>query len=150
MNAIAAASRSKNDRGPVVASHESFDSEAAKNPTIIIVEDDFVIANDLEHDLVAAGYKVVGIASTTDEAIALSARERPTLAIMDVRLANNSDGVEAALKLYRDLNIRSVFATAHIDPATQERAQAARPLGWLAKPYSSQSLIEFLKKTFSN
>jgi ActR/RegA family two-component response regulator len=128
------------------SSADADESETPDKPSIMIVEDDFFIATELEHELTKAGYKVVGTAISATEAIELARRTRPVFAVMDVRLANASDGVEAALELYRELNIRSVFATAHSDAKTRARAEAASPLGWLAKPYSSKSLIEFLKK----
>src|SRR6185436_6657237 len=110
MNLNAAASRDGENRGPVSSPADSGShSGTSQNPSIIIVEDEFLVATDLEHDLIKAGYKVLGIAASAAEAVALARRTRPTIAIMDVRLANESDGVEAALELYRDLNIRSVF-----------------------------------------
>jgi two-component system, response regulator PdtaR len=67
------------------------------------------------------------------------------LAIVDVRLAGHRDGVEAAIELFRGHGIRSIFATAHADPETRRRAQAAAPLGWLAKPYSPERLLPLIR-----
>ena len=149
MDFSAAASGAGNECRPASSPADARGEAGAENASIIIVEDDFLIATDLEHDLTGAGYKVVGIASSAAEAIELARRTCPHIAIMDVRLANDSDGVDAALVLYRDLKIRSVFATAHSDPKTRDRAKPAYPLGWLPKPYSTQSLIEFLRKVLS-
>jgi DNA-binding NarL/FixJ family response regulator len=112
---------------------------------LLIVEDDFFVAIELEHSLQSAGMDVVGIASTAEEAIRLAEAEHPDLAIMDIRLAGAHDGVEAAIELSRRLGIPSVFATAHSDERTRQRAQTANPKAWLQKPYSSFALVEAVK-----
>jgi len=60
---------------------------------------------------------------------------------MDIRLATARDGVDAALAIFRSTGIRSIFATAHADQHTKERAAEACPLAWVAKPYSMASLV---------
>ena len=60
------------------------------------------------------------------------------------RLAH--DGVETALELFRRRGIRSIFATAHADPEMRRRAAAAEPLGWLPKPYTTDSLAELVRQ----
>jgi DNA-binding NarL/FixJ family response regulator len=117
---------------------------------VLLVEDDFVVAADLEHELRAAGFEVVGVATTAEKAVELARGTKPALAIMDVRLAGRRDGVDTALELFRELNIRSLFATAHSDPATRARAEAASPLGWLAKPYSARLLIDAIHRVLNS
>jgi DNA-binding NarL/FixJ family response regulator len=60
---------------------------------------------------------------------------------MDIRLAGDRDGVDAALEIFRTLGIRSLFASAHGDAQVRARAEAARPLGWVAKPYRVATLL---------
>jgi DNA-binding NarL/FixJ family response regulator len=60
---------------------------------------------------------------------------------MDIRLASKRDGIDAARELFQDLGIRCIFATAHDDPITRDRAEPYAPLGWLAKPYTMGSLV---------
>lgn len=114
-------------------------------PRILIVEDDFFVAAEMEHCLRDAGYDVVGVAMTAEEAVSLAVEGKPQLAIMDIRLAGQKDGIEAATDLWRDFGIPSIFATAHGDPLTRNRAQAACPVGWLEKPYGPESLISLVK-----
>jgi two-component system, response regulator PdtaR len=111
---------------------------------ILVVEDDYLVALELEHRLMDAGYDVVGIAASAEEAIALARAHAPDLAIMDVRLAGRRDGVDTAIELSATLGIPSIFATAHEDSETRRRAEQARPLGWLRKPYSSEALISLV------
>jgi two-component system, response regulator PdtaR len=125
-------------------------AEQAKGPTrILVVEDDFLIALQTESALTEAGFDVVGIATTAEEAIALAKEKRPLLAVMDIRLASERDGVEAAKELFRDFNIRCIFATAHDDPHTKERAEPYAPLGWLTKPYTMASLVTLVMEALS-
>lgn len=108
---------------------------------ILVVEDDFLIAMQTESALSAAGFHVIGTAATAEEAVALAEKERPMLAVMDIRLASKRDGIDAARELYQELDIRCIFATAHDDESTRRRAAPYSPLGWLAKPYTTASLI---------
>jgi two-component system, response regulator PdtaR len=123
---------------------------AAKGPVeparIMIVEDDHLIASEMESALRDAGFDVVGIGASAEEALDLAAEQRPQLVVMDVRLNGDRDGIEAAIELFSLHNIRCVFATAHHTPATRQRAQPAKPLAWLPKPYTMPSLIEVVRK----
>jgi DNA-binding NarL/FixJ family response regulator len=112
---------------------------------ILIVEDDHLVALDLETALLEAGFAVTGIAGSAEEAVALARAERPDLVLMDIRLAGRRDGVDAALDLYREEGIRCLFATAHSDSDMRRRANDAKPLGWLAKPYQPQALVRAVK-----
>ncbi|KRR22260.1 regulator [Bradyrhizobium retamae] len=108
---------------------------------ILVVEDDFLIAMQSEVALTAAGFEVVGPATTAEEAVALAREAQPTLAVMDIRLASTRDGIDAARQLYQDFAIRCIFATAHDDVHTRRRAEPYAPLGWLPKPYTMASLV---------
>lgn len=119
--------------------------DGSRAARILVVEDDFLIALELEHRLTDAGFEVVGIAVTAGEAISMAGLENPELAIVDIRLADRSDGVEAATVLFETLGIRSIFASAHADAETRKRAAAASPIGWLQKPYSAEALLRLVR-----
>jgi DNA-binding NarL/FixJ family response regulator len=116
---------------------------------ILIVEDDFLIAMQTENALTEAGFHVVGTATTAEQAIALAREQRPFLAVMDIRLASERDGIDTARQLFGELNVRCIFATAHDDPRTRERAEPYAPLGWLAKPYTMASLLALIMEARS-
>jgi DNA-binding NarL/FixJ family response regulator len=118
---------------------------AARPPRILIVEDEYLIALELENRLLEAGFEVTGIAATAGEATSLARSENPDLAIMDIRLAGRRDGVEAAVELFTSFGIRSIFASAHADPDTRKRAAPASPIGWLQKPYPADELIRLIR-----
>jgi DNA-binding NarL/FixJ family response regulator len=130
------------------------DDEAARDAAaperILIVEDDYLVATELEATLAEAGFHVVGVASTADQAVNLARTQQPRLAIVDVRLIGARDGVDAALTLFNELGIRSIFASAHDDADTRERAKAASPIAWLAKPYAPSRLISLIRGALSS
>ena len=117
---------------------------------VLVVEDDFLIAMQTEAALRDAGFHVVGPAASAEEAVALASEERPFLAVMDIRLAGKRDGIDAARELFLDLDIRCIFATAHDDARTRQRAEPYAPLGWLAKPYTMASLVALVAEALSN
>jgi len=120
--------------------------DAAK---ILIVEDDFLAASEIEAVLMEAGYQIAGIANRAEEAVRLAKSQAPDLAIMDIRLVGDADGVDAALEIFRETGIRCIFATAHHDPRMRSRAQGAAPLGWLPKPYAQHALIAVVEKALA-
>ncbi len=116
---------------------------------ILVVEDDFLIASQAEVALQDAGFTLIGVAASAEEAIRLATVHRPALVIMDIRLAGQRDGVDAAIELFTEHGIRSIFATAHTDQSVIQRAAAANPIAWLQKPYSTESLVGAVRQALS-
>ena len=98
------------------------------------MECEFVLTN-AEHD-------VVGIAADERQALHLAATEQPDLVLMDIRLARGGNGVEVAKAILEHWGIRSIFVSAHGDQETRERAEAARPIGRVVKPYTAGALLK--------
>lgn len=109
---------------------------------ILIVEDDWFVSMEMEAAVEAAGHRVAGIVASAEEAVAAAAATRPSLVLMDIRLRGARDGVDAAAEIRARFGVRSLFCSAHNDPATIRRAEAADPVGWLPKPYSEHQLAE--------
>jgi CheY-like chemotaxis protein len=108
---------------------------------ILIVEDDLVIATRMSEILECAGHQVVGIVN--DEASAVKqVASRPDLALVDIRLMNDSDGVQTALHLKARYPVKVVFVSGYLDSYTRKRTAAAEPAGIVVKPYSWQHLLE--------
>jgi DNA-binding response OmpR family regulator len=120
------------------------DKRPDKPARILVVEDDFLVAMQMESALTEAGFEVAGIAATGEDAIELALSERPRLAVMDIRLAGDRDGIDTALQLSSEQGIRCIFATAHHDEQARSRAAPAAPLGWLHKPYTMNSLVHLV------
>ena len=122
--------------------------EGAPLRQVLIVEDEFFVALDLETTLQIAGFDVVGVASTAADAVRLAEAHQPSVVVMDIRLAGERDGIDAAIEIFERFGIRSIFATAHNDPGTLARASRANAAGWLTKPYSSNSLLAAVEAAF--
>jgi CheY-like chemotaxis protein len=115
---------------------------------VLVVEDEPMIAWMLEAEIQGLGHEVVGIAATASQALELARATQPDMAIMDIRLADGSDGIEAALRLRDDLGIPSVFVSGNADEATRTRAVAAAPLGFIVKPVNLVQLGEILAERY--
>jgi signal transduction histidine kinase len=111
-----------------------------KPARVIIVEDNSMVAEDLHEELQNFGYQVVGIAATGESAIEQATEHRPDLLIMDVRLAGEMDGIEAATEIHRRLSIPVVFLSAYSDETLLERTRQSGAFGYLVKPYSVSEL----------
>jgi two-component system, response regulator PdtaR len=118
----------------------------ARPHSVLIVEDDFLVALAAEAALREAGFEVAGVVVSAEAAIAEAAAKQPSLVIMDVRLAGRRDGIDAAIQLFRDHGIPCIFATAHYDAQARARAGPAKPLGWLQKPYSMPDLVMLVRQ----
>lgn len=116
---------------------------------VLIVEDEFFVALDLETTLIRAGFEIVGVANNATDAVRLAEEEQPSVVVMDVRLTGERDGIDAAIEIFERFGIKSVFATAHHDPATIARAARANAAGWLAKPYAPESVVAAVKAAVS-
>jgi len=114
---------------------------------ILIVEDEYLVALEMAAALGEAGFAVAGIAASAEEALRLARAVRPDLAIMDVTLAGPRDGASAARELFEQHGVRSIMATARHDAPTRARAGAEAPLGWLAKPFTSDALVACVRRT---
>ena len=106
----------------------------------MVVEDEFIIALELEMLLAELGIEVVGSANTGDKALALAARVKPDFVTMDIKLPGERDGISTAVEIFGRYGIRSIFVSAYKDAELFERAQVAKPLGWVRKPVSLGAL----------
>lgn len=107
---------------------------------IMIVEDERIVAKDLQFRLQGLGYQVAAMASEGNDAIAKASTSRPNLVLMDIRLENGMDGIEAAEQIRNQLDIPVVFLTAYADQATLARAKITEPFGYILKPFEEREL----------
>jgi PAS domain S-box-containing protein len=107
---------------------------------ILIVEDEGLVALDLEERLVRMGYRVTGRCASGADAIAAAERTRPDLVLMDVALRGPVDGITAAAEIRRRTAASILYLTAHADEATVARAAATEPVGFLVKPIEDRQL----------
>jgi DNA-binding response OmpR family regulator len=122
---------------------------SGESERILIVEDDVLIACQIEIALTDEGFSIAGLAATGKEALRLAKAQSPTLVVMDIRLADDRDGIDTALELFRLHGIRCIFASAHSDQDARQRAAPAAPLGWLPKPYTMAALTAMVRAAVS-
>jgi CheY-like chemotaxis protein len=113
---------------------------------ILIVEDEAVIALCLEDILDSFGHEVCGIATTAEDAVKIADRQRPDLVLMDIMLAEGSDGVSAACDIRRRFDIGSVLTSALTEQSVRDRAAPAKPLAYVRKPYNPRDLAAVLQR----
>ncbi|HVW24076.1 MAG TPA: response regulator [Polyangiaceae bacterium] len=109
-------------------------------PSVLIVEDERIVAKDLEDTLAELGYSTSAIASSADEAVAEASKRCPDVVLMDIRIKGEQDGVETAELLRRRFDVPVVYMTAHADEATLQRAKKTEPYAYLVKPVKSNAL----------
>jgi PAS domain S-box-containing protein len=110
------------------------------NPKILIVEDEYHVAKDLQKRLMGLGYNIVGIVSTGEEAIRKAVALSPEIVLMDVHIKGEMDGVEAASVLRFQYGIAVVFLSASADRDTLKRASKTEPFGYILKPFEEREL----------
>lgn len=108
--------------------------------SLLIVEDEVLVARDIQARLVRMGYEVAGIAYKGTEAIDMALALRPDLILMDIHLKDEIDGVEAALIIREKYDVPVIFCTAFSNDETLERAKISEPYGYVLKPFDNREL----------
>jgi two-component system, cell cycle response regulator len=108
--------------------------------SILLVEDEGIVARDLEETVTRMGYRVVGIASEGVQAVCLAEELHPNLIVMDVGLKGEIDGIQAAQMIQERSPVPVIFLTGHRDATTLQRAIRTGPLGYLVKPFQEVEL----------
>lgn len=107
---------------------------------ILIVEDESIVAKDIQHSLKKLGYTVVGICSTGEDAIKTAEEVKPDLVLMDIMLKGEMSGIEAAGQIREKFNIPIIYLTAYADESTLSKAKVSEPYGYIIKPFKEIDL----------
>ncbi|MBN2353443.1 MAG: response regulator [Spirochaetales bacterium] len=110
------------------------------NVKLFIVEDENIVALDIQKRLEKLGYLVAGIAATGEEAVKRVVELRPELVLMDIKLAGEMDGIEAAEKILESYSVPIVYITAFTEEVTLKRAKITEPFGYILKPFEEREL----------
>lgn len=117
---------------------------------MLVVEDERLIARELQVRLEELGHTVSSISDNAEDAIRSAEQDRPDIALMDIRIQGARDGIEAAAILQERFDLPVVFLTAHSDQSTLDRAKAVCPAGYLLKPLSPRELVVTLEVGMHN
>jgi two-component system, LytTR family, response regulator LytT len=107
---------------------------------IFIVEDESIVAKDIQNSLTKLGYDVVGFANNGKDAIERIHEVRPDIIIMDIMIKGPLSGIEVSEKIKESLNIPVIFLTAYADEGTLSRAKITEPYGYILKPFKEIDL----------
>jgi PAS domain S-box-containing protein/putative nucleotidyltransferase with HDIG domain len=107
---------------------------------LIIVEDESLVARDIENMATSQGYEVCGIATSAEEALTLVASTRPDIILMDVIVKGALDGIAIAEKIWDSYHIPIIYVTAYADEHTLKRAKITEPFGYILKPFDEREL----------
>jgi CheY-like chemotaxis protein len=120
--------------------------ELGGSATILIVEDDPLVATYIKEVLAESGMRVAGTAGSGLEALAIAAKQQISLALVDIRLTGPIDGIELACLLRDRDQVPVIFLSGQVDPAIIARAQSAKPVALLAKPFRPSQVFNAIER----
>ncbi|MBI5675929.1 MAG: PAS domain S-box protein [Nitrospirae bacterium] len=115
-------------------------AKAKSKATILVVEDESIVAEDIKTSLEKMGYAVPAVVSTGAEAIQKASELNPDLVLMDIMLKDKMSGITAAGQIRSLFNIPVIYLTAYVDDDTLERAKLTEPFGYITKPFDDREL----------
>ena len=107
---------------------------------ILILEDESIVAMDLQSRLETLGYEVIGIANSAEEAIKLSETDNFDLILADIMLKGKVDGIDTVATIQKGRDVPAIFLTAYSDEQTLSRAKLTAPGGYIVKPFNEREL----------
>jgi DNA-binding LytR/AlgR family response regulator len=109
--------------------------------TILIVEDEPLIADDIAMILERNGYQINEIVDNAEDALFQLSAQKPDLILLDVNIEGDKDGIQLAHQINKDYQVPFVFLTSYYDNNTLKRAKATNPKGYVVKPFDEGDLI---------
>ena len=119
-------------------------------PRILIVEDEVVIAMDIQHTLECLGFEVCGVVSSGKDSIEKASQTQPDLILMDIGLKGPIDGISAARVIQSHLSIPVIYLTAYGDEGTLKRVDQTKPFGYIHKPFEEGELHFIIEAALNN
>jgi len=108
--------------------------------SVLIVEDEFLVAADIEESLESLGYKIQNTVASGEAAIAEVEKNLPDIILMDIVLKGEMSGIEAAIMIQHKHNVPIIYLTANADVSTVEKAKLSLPYGYILKPFTDKEL----------
>lgn len=117
---------------------------------ILIVEDESLVAMDMERMLTGLGYEVLANANSYDEAIQQLETTKPDLVLLDINLNDTKTGIDLSQRLQQQYKLPFIYITSHSDKATIDQALVTKPHGYLLKPFDANDLYTAVEVALSN
>lgn len=124
---------------------ETGDEKTMTERSILVVEDELIVALEIKKTLIKLGYRVAGTEKDGQSAIETAGKTSPDLVLMDIRLKGEMDGIEAAQRIRALYQTPVIFLTAHSDEDTLSRALKTQPCGYLVKPFRERELYQAIE-----
>ncbi|MFN8231870.1 MAG: response regulator [Bacteroidia bacterium] len=115
---------------------------------IFIVEDESIVAKDIQNSLIKLGYNVVGIANNGKDAIEKILELKPDLLLMDIMIKGDLTGIDVSDKIKEKLNVPIIFLTAYSDEGTLAKAKVTEPYGYILKPFKEVDLHSTIEMAY--
>lgn len=115
---------------------------------IFIVEDESIVAKDIQNSLIKLGYNVVGIANNGKDAIEKILELKPDLLLMDIMIKGDLTGIDVSEKIKEKLNVPIIFLTAYADEGTLAKAKITEPYGYILKPFKEVDLHSTIEMAY--
>jgi DNA-binding NarL/FixJ family response regulator len=122
----------------------------SQRPLVLLVEDDFLVSEEVREDLTRFGCEICDTATTTAEAVASANEHHPSLAVVDVGLRRGDSGIDAATRIREESGAKIIFLTGRSDPDVYSRMRAVRPIAILSKPYDRERLRQAILDALSD
>ncbi|MCF7794458.1 MAG: response regulator [Candidatus Cloacimonetes bacterium] len=113
---------------------------------VLIVEDEFIIAQAMQYDLEMSGFTVCGIAATGDDAIRIAEQNKLDLILMDVNLNGDLDGIDTAKRILKTQQPEIIFMTGYESSDIEERVKQLKYTAFLNKPIDVEMILPLIKK----
>ena len=117
---------------------------------ILIVEDNVIIADDIQSQLEEIGYTIVDNVIDYEQAVEALQKNKVDLVLIDIILASQKTGIDLGRHIRSNYNIPFIFVTSNSDRATVEKAKDVKPNGYLVKPFEQQDLYTSIEIAISN
>lgn len=115
---------------------------------IFIVEDESIVAKDIQNSLTKLGYNVIGIANNGKDAIEKILELKPDLLLMDIMIKGDLTGIDVGEKIKEKLNVPIIFLTAYADEGTLAKAKITEPYGYILKPFKEVDLHSTIEMAY--
>lgn len=117
---------------------------------VLIVEDEPIIAEDIQDLLISESFRVIGIAHTGLDAFDMLSTRKPNFVLLDIHLEGTMTGLDVAQIIHQKYHIPYIFLSSYDDENTLQQAQQHSPYGYLVKPFQDRTLITSIKIAISN
>ncbi|MEO0472736.1 MAG: response regulator transcription factor [Bacteroidota bacterium] len=117
---------------------------------ILIVEDDIFIAQDIQDCLERMDYVIAGVAYQREDAIHFLREKTPDLALLDVNLGNNQDGILIGKQIHEEFDVPFIYLTSYANKAVLDAAKETHPMGYIVKPFNEKDLYSSIEIALFN